>query len=280
MSNLQFKLNLNSYTFIDVVGNDAHRFLQGQMTVNADNPKVNEALLASLCNPKGRIVSLFHISKVDNGFRLFLPKSIATNTQLHLKKYAVFFKVDISLAKESTQLTVIKGSISDENSILNEPIRLLGTNFSIQVSNKSNQQPINNEEKINESFWYKTLAENKIPWLTKETSEQFLPHNLNLPDLNAIDFKKGCFTGQEVIARMQYKGKLKQHIQLLKCEQIIEANICESQNKILQENKKVGEIICSINHEKKCWLLVLLKDSVNSSNSFNRESSELTLKLV
>ena len=270
MLNKEIQFNLASYTFIDVTGNDAHRFLQGQMTVDADSPKSNEAILAALCNPKGRIVSLFHISKTDRGYRLFLPKTIASQTQVHLKKYGVFFKVDILIADENLHLLVSNQSSTESI----ESIEIMGTPFSIVIMDTIN------EDCVKEVVWYQTLAENKIPWLTAETCEQFLPHNLNLPALNAIDFKKGCFTGQEVIARMQYKGKLKQRLQLLQGEQIIESESLKQTNKILQDDKKIGEVICSINHENKCLLLGLIKDSADQSETFQLENTENNLRMI
>lgn len=263
---------LKSYTFIDVIGNDAHRFLQGQMSINADSPKTKEAFLASLCNPKGRVISLFHISKVENGFRLFLPRDIALQTRVHLKKYAVFFKVDIIIAKISSQILVI--SQPTEKSI-----KIAGTPFSMVIFDESHNT-MNNNDNIIETIWYQTLAEYKIPWLTSNSCEQFLPHNLNLPALNAIDFKKGCFTGQEIIARMQYKGQLKQHLQLLKCEQTIINDCKNPPNKVFQDDKKIGEVICSINHNQQCLLIVLLKDSATLSGSFYLENNKLVLKVI
>ena len=54
-----------------------------------------------------------------------------------------------------------------------------------------------------------------IPWIFPETSGLFTPHELNLPKLNAVSFNKGCYTGQEIVARMHYRGKLKQHLHLI-----------------------------------------------------------------
>jgi len=62
------------------------------------------------------------------------------------------------------------------------------------------------------SDWKKRDIEQGIPAIYPETSEKFLPHDLNLPQLNAVSFTKGCYTGQEIIARMQYRGKLKKHL--------------------------------------------------------------------
>src|SRR5690606_29050247 len=62
---------------------------------------------------------------------------------------------------------------------------------------------------ISDDYWHSLDICSLIPTLYPETSELYLPHELNLPELNAVHFNKGCYTGQEVIARMHYRGKLK-----------------------------------------------------------------------
>ncbi len=78
----------------------------------------------------------------------------------------------------------------------------------------SDVKPIPNNLNLNIEF----LIQNKIPIITSTTSELFLPDNINLIDLNAVSFKKGCFLGQEIIARMYYKGKTKQKLYLIKSD--------------------------------------------------------------
>jgi len=274
MTEQQYSFELSSYTTINISGNDAHRFLQGQMTVNADTPQTDKAILASLCNPKGRIVSLFHIFKTDNGFQLILPKNIAEQTQSHLKKYAVFFKVDIQIASSDEKIMVLNPPSTSSS------IQIAELPLSIQVVTEDDSSiKKSTQGTINETFWYQTLAENKIPWLTAETSEHFLPHNLNLPKLNAIDFKKGCFTGQEVIARMQYKGKLKQHMKLLSSDHPL---LLKGKEPLYQKEKKIAEIICSVNlANNKTLCLALIKDSASETAPLNIDGqNDLNLTFI
>jgi folate-binding protein YgfZ len=66
----------------------------------------------------------------------------------------------------------------------------------------------------NEPNWHRHNIEAGIPRLYPQTIGEFLPHYINLVELGGVSFTKGCYTGQEIIARMQHRGKLKQHMQL------------------------------------------------------------------
>jgi len=277
---------LNSYTFIDLIGADCEKFLQGQLSVNATEINANTAQLSALCNHKGRIVSLFHIHQIAEGFRLILPQEIAASTIAHIKKYAVFFKVEVKLSDDSFRLmaTIIDPQQPvNNNELTDRAVIIPNTQLSIFVTDKST---LLDEIAISSNYlyltsdnlWYRQLASNHIPWLTSSSVEQFLPHNLDLPKLSAVDFNKGCFTGQEVIARMQYKGKLKQHMQLLRCKKQLTLS---PKDKLIQYDKAVGEVICSTSQQQETLVLALLKDSVTQNESFllNLENSPI-LELV
>ena len=75
-----------------------------------------------------------------------------------------------------------------------------------------------------EVIWQLALINHGIPTIMPETSEVFTAHDLNLPELQAVSFKKGCYTGQEIVARMQYKAKLKQHLHLISLQQALPVN--------------------------------------------------------
>ena len=75
---------------------------------------------------------------------------------------------------------------------------------------------INTNQSLEE--WHTLDILSKIPQLSPKTQGLFLPHHLNLPELGAVSFNKGCYLGQEIIARMQYKAKIKKHLAIFECE--------------------------------------------------------------
>lgn len=174
MNNKEDKLGL-----LCVEGVDSKKFLQGQLTCNLDEMISKKLQLGAHCNPQGRIISLFHIFLQDDKYFLLMPLELIPIAIAALKKYAVFFKVNLTDAQDKEIIQQIIPS---------------------------------------EIEWKKQNIQQKIPAIYPETSEKFLPHEVNLPELNGVSFNKGCYTGQEIIARMQYKGKLKTHLYLGKTQ--------------------------------------------------------------
>lgn len=131
----------------------------------------------------------------------------------------------------------------------------------------------------NEQNWLYFLAYHRIPWLNSASQSQFLPHNLDLPMLEAVDFDKGCYTGQEVIARMQYKGKLKSHMQLFECDTAVNA---QATDKIVDGEQTVAEVICgATGNNGRTAILALVKDRYLESKSFRlKEQNGPILQLL
>lgn len=167
------------FSTLTISGPDAYKFLQGQITANLEDLNItnHKYLLSCYCNQKGRVISVFYISKspslLANHYDLLFLGDTATIFLTKIKKYSLFSKITFS---EIAYLDISNALLS------------------------------NNDLNIN------NLITHKIPIITKQTSEMFLPDNINLINLNAVSFKKGCFLGQEIIARVYYKGKTKQKL--------------------------------------------------------------------
>lgn len=156
---------------LKVTGQDAKKLLQGQLTCNVDEVTATNDCLGAHCNPQGRVISLFRLFQHNDAYYLHMSKSLIPIALTALKKYAVFYKVELSDA--TNELDTLRTAIQIEP--------------------------------------YASIQKG-IPAIYPETSGKFLPHDLNLPDLHAVNFDKGCYTGQEIIARMQYRGTPKNHL--------------------------------------------------------------------
>lgn len=166
---------LSNTGLVKVSGIDAKKFLQGQLTCNLETITAEISSMGAHCNPQGRVISLFHLFLFQQSYYLLMPARMIPIAIKALKKYAIFFKAEISDAS-------------------NEINQLL--------HHFPEKMPLSQQQNILE----------KIPALYPETSEKFLPHEINLIALNAVSFEKGCYTGQEIIARMHYRGKLKSQL--------------------------------------------------------------------
>lgn len=277
----------NDYGIITVSGPDAERFLQGQLSCDMREITSNAIHLGAFCNLKGRIRALFRIIKNQENekecFLLQLPKTLLPRILTELKKYARFSKVILQDDSDSFyRIGVIKSPSSEQgnklsSSLVKETVQETIQNtipdlhmLSLAIPEKLNHYEIivsrgtgNIIEKLNTLYsdtsietadfdaWKLADIRACIPEVWLETSEKFLPHHLNLPALNGVSFKKGCYCGQEIIARMQYRGNIKRqmtHAIFEKLEQVNEKDSVVSF--ALNENNKIEALVevaaCSI----------------------------------
>jgi folate-binding protein YgfZ len=216
--------------FISVIGEDAEKFLQGQCSADLSTLKNNEFRFGTLNTPKGRIYGLFKVIRVPNGFLLSLNESIAEQTLQTLKKYSVFFKCQLMIESyysygcqqsDADSLQEIDGNFktfmeaeSAENKTGKDGSYLLRIPGKHQLFELWQDTDLGINDKNAES-WLAKEALNGIPEIYEATQEQFILQELNLQKLGAVSFKKGCYTGQEIIARMKFLGKLKKNMFLL-----------------------------------------------------------------
>ncbi len=210
--------NQRLFSKLIISGPDSYKFLQGQVTSNLDDLNNNNFSLSAYCNIKGQVISVFYINKNSNfdldSYNLYFLGDTAEAFLTKIKKYSIFSKITFS----PIQYFATKQELDE-----------LAKTFGFTEENNYNLIHF--------------LITHKTPIITKNTSEHFFPENINLINLNAVSFKKGCFLGQEVIARMHYKGKSKRKLYNFK----ITENLVDYSgvNLILSEHIdiKAGEIV-------------------------------------
>ena len=160
------------------------------------------------CNPQGRVISLFYAANIHNDFYLIMPLDLISTALSALKKYAPFFKTQLQDA--TGQYSITGTTEPPQNPDIAASIDLssgLHRTILLQPADTTNGQDLSTYDE-----WHMLDMLEGIPFIHHETSAKFLPHDLNLPKLNAISFDKGCYTGQEIIARMHYRGNPKKHL--------------------------------------------------------------------
>jgi len=203
-------------------GEDAATFLQGQLTLDIgilerSGAGLGQALLTSCCNPQGRMIALFHLAKLDqNTFWIILPAEMVQILQSHLQKYIVFSKANLSLLEQYALCGIINASnsqlmphcgerylfpLNDQDPRCFLQVFLKASLTSIGSSFSTTQPPI--------EIWQLYWLLQGIPWFDERLSGQYLPNDLFLENHNGLSFTKGCYTGQEPIARLHYRGKAK-----------------------------------------------------------------------
>lgn len=225
-----FWSELTEYAVLRCSGPDARKFLQGQFTCDVTAITPEHSSLGACCTPKGRMLALFRIAQVGDELWLRLPREVAPGLMEHLKKYMVFFKASLTL-DESIQVLgwsprspvselelpndVDQAVTTPESALIRVPgeepcyeIWALGD----QLEKWRTQLPA--EQQKPEALWQLRDLLAGLGEVYAATREEFIPQMLNLQSLGGISFKKGCYTGQEIVARMQYLGTLKRRMYL------------------------------------------------------------------
>lgn len=226
---------------IEVSGEDRQVFLQGQVTNDINAISSSLSHLSAFCTPKGRVRTLFSIfsRQTPDQSKLYLQLPLAL-LEANLKRLQMFIMMSkVELKDVSAELIRIgvagnqaskylqeQGlSIPDEINTVTQSgdislIRLNGETPRFECvgsmdSIKELWQTLSSDAKLLDTRAWKLLnIQAGVPNVYPESSEMFIPQMLNLQLLNGINFKKGCYTGQEVVARIQYLGKLKRRMYL------------------------------------------------------------------
>ncbi|TXJ09169.1 MAG: folate-binding Fe/S cluster repair protein [Acinetobacter sp.] len=177
-----------NFTHFQYIGADAEKFLQGQVTVNIAKLDHHTFQATAICDLKGRIhFGLWLRRQSAELIDIVIAQDLADEFAAHVKKFGAFSKATLSLAN-SIYPTVVDGQAS----------------FSEQEN-----QVINLED------WQKIAIENGQAWITKETSHLFQPQELRLHQRSGVDYDKGCYLGQEIVARLWFKAKPKHWLHLV-----------------------------------------------------------------
>lgn len=219
---------------IQIQGPDSAKFLQGQVTCDVRDLSAKTTRLGAQCNVKGRMLLCFRALQSDSErILLRINAGLVEKGLASLGKYIVFSKAKLA---DQSQFYRHLGIIGPEAS------RIINDIFSIEISNNDDWDsagesliirldesryecwiPATNAEEIWNSLDAKTRSAGQNLWdlmniragvgdITPNTFETFTPQAINFQLVNGINFRKGCYTGQEIVARLHYRGTLKRHM--------------------------------------------------------------------
>ena len=228
--------DLEHLRILTISGEDAGELLQGQMTQDVRKLEDGKIHITSFCNVQGRVIASAFIQERNEQYDLILSSEIIDDLENHLKRYVLRSKVIIEQSDEKT-FGAYKSDINEDSkecrSLKNDPKRVLTL---------SSQVPESIDNFITSEEWIRCDIENSIAIIYKESTEKFIPQMLNLDILDAVSFSKGCYTGQEVVARVQHRGKIKQRMFKFKTEN---EDLISHGSEIHHESKKVGTVVIS-----------------------------------
>ncbi|MEL0066610.1 MAG: folate-binding protein [Gammaproteobacteria bacterium] len=200
---------LSDQGFLRVTGPDAVKFLQGYTTCDLTKLEEPGPKLGAICNLQGRMLSSFFVVKTENDLILRMHRPLVTTTIDFLKKYIVFSKATLV---DVTEALVCYGSQNPDADLE------AASDYTLDLGNRFEYWcPAETEIDATQDLadWHALEINAGFAWVTIETSESFLPQMLNYHTLDGIDFDKGCYLGQEIVARAQYRGELKRRLHKL-----------------------------------------------------------------
>lgn len=246
-------------TLIKLSGPGALALLQGQLTQDVNALTPGGGLLAAHCQAQGRVLSLFILFQTKDAYFLSLPNHLADIALNALKKYAVFYQVTLTLAPEN--INVVTTITTPEDTItalaLAKAVLPGGITYLLSEGQALRQAIEKNHTPESLADYELSLIQLGIPALTPATSGEFVPHDLNLIALGAVSLSKGCYTGQEIITRMQHKAILKKHLH----HATLSSPVREGDDVFIQGTEKIaGRVINAASTDGKTYHTLLLLD--------------------
>jgi folate-binding protein YgfZ len=277
MADSAFFCTLSHEGVLAVRGADASKFLQGQLTCNLNYLSDTQASLGARCTQKGRMQSSFRILLEGDGVLLAMASELLEPQLADLKKYAVFSKSKLTdesaawvrfgiehgnavLKSLGLDLPADTDSVARHDGLI--AIRVSPDRAELWVaadqadSIKGTLSALLAEGDLNQ--WLLGQIRAGIGQVMPNTRELFIPQMLNLQAVGGVSFKKGCYTGQEIVARMQYLGKLKRRLYRV---QLDASELPEPGTQLFSpsHNSAIGEVVMAANAENHIELLAVLQ---------------------
>ncbi|MCK0768583.1 CAF17-like 4Fe-4S cluster assembly/insertion protein YgfZ [Chromohalobacter canadensis] len=270
---------LPQYSIMEIAGPDAERFLQGQTSAQVELANGEFAPLTAFCSPKGRMLANGQLMRVDETrYWLLLDIGVVDPLHAHLAKYAPFYKVEIT--RPETQIFGVLGenaaaqveaqldatppdtwamAQSEAAVILHHPGPM--PRFMI-VAPEATALPLwkafeNIATPVGNAVWRLQDIQAGLAWLGDAQRDSYLPQMINWEALGGISFRKGCYTGQEVVARSHFRGQVKKR--LLRAQ--LESDTLPTLGTPVHDTngKSQGDVVCAaLNADGKAEVLAII----------------------
>ena len=196
-------IHLNNRALLKLSGSESEAFLQSQLSNDINKLDEESVQINAYCQHQGKILALFWVIRAGDDFLLSFPLDLLDSIKARLQMFVLMSDVTITdVTEQYVQIGVIDESLK-KSYVINEHLSLILTNSKELSKYKFSSQ----------NYWDKACIDFFLPEISIASTETFVPQMLNL-DINEIgvNFSKGCFPGQEVVARLHYLGKAKRRL--------------------------------------------------------------------
>ena len=204
------KILLKNRSLLKISGNDAEEFLQNQFSNDIKKIDSNKVQFNAYCQHQGKVIAFFWVMRMGKDFLLSFPDELLEKIENRLKIFVIMSDVIIENVTNVLSQTGLINESSPNEFRINDELAV--------VIEDSNGQSVELAE--NHIAWEKAYLDSHLPEIYNVTSEKLVPQMLNL-DINelGVSFSKGCYPGQEVVARLHYLGSAKRRLFSFKADQ-------------------------------------------------------------
>lgn len=289
-----YLVSLAHYSAISLCGEEQSKYLQGQVTCDVTTSAEHSLLVGAHCNAKGKVFSVFRLINRNAAHLLIQPKSSIESSIAELKKFGVFAKVEITQTDElsffalvgENSASILQNNFSRIPDSLNPVVQSNSTTLVYIAGKQARYLLIDTAATLesvliemnlpiyNSAVWDLLEISEGFVQLSNESSGEYVPQMLNLQAINGISFTKGCYLGQETVARMQYLGKNKKALFSLIANTttpLLDDEVIEKQ---LGDNwRKAGDILCTYQAgEGVCHFQAVLGNDIDDTTQLRIKS--------
>jgi folate-binding protein YgfZ len=256
---------LSDRLMLTVSGAGTEKFLQGQFSQNVSEITAGKSLHAAASNRKGRAYALVRMVRHDGDIMMDFSRELADATEAELRKYLMLFRGTTMTRLAASKIIGIFGSelaqaVAGEQAALVNDLRQPGdtlftgyghlillepsiegpTRYELWSTDGALPDALETNNQCSLATWQAGQIAAGVPWLTSATVGAYVPQMLNWQHLGGVHFKKGCYTGQEIIARMHFLGQLKKSLYRLAVTADAEPTVGDA---ISNGERNVGEVV-------------------------------------
>jgi len=260
---------------ITVTGRDATSFLQAQLSQNLSAVSDTHSPFAAWCTPQGRVVAVMRTLKLDNGFGLVLPRELVDEVVAGLEKYRL--RADVAFERAGDDHRALAVASAPDLELLRardlqpegrQDASRRGGGVHVVCADRAGglfeiygtadtlaETGIELSAPLSDADWQASRIAAGIIDIVPATSNRYTPHMLNLDRLGALSFDKGCYPGQEIVARTQYRGRVKRRLAHYRAASPLAVG-----DPVELDGTGVGEVVAAAEREALVMLPVELHD--------------------
>ncbi|MCU8021822.1 MULTISPECIES: tRNA-modifying protein YgfZ [unclassified Shewanella] len=291
--------NLSHLGLIKVVGEQGRSFIHGQVTTDISSLATDQWRWGAHCDPKGKMLASFRTFAIQDALFMLMPKDAIEVDLPQLQKYAVFSKATLSNASAEWTLLGVAGEqasqfvnkhfgdIQQELTLIEKGAILKDAERFILVLTPNAAAALVAQSELSvfdASAWQALEIAAGYPNLAASHASQYVPQMCNLQAVNGISFNKGCYMGQETIARMKYRGGNKRALYILRGHTNLQITLASGLEIAMEDSfRRGGQIIEFVQRGNQVLLTAVLPNDTANDTQLrfaDDEQSHLTIQAL